>query len=137
MCSPVAATAAREVLAGRDRGALVDVLLADGDTDEAWQVATSDPDWDPGEHRWARLAEAREPTDPAAAMGVYLRLVESALTKADKRAYRTATGDLKRAGRAASAAGLSEEFDVYVTALREHHHRRPALIAMLDTARLR
>jgi len=41
----------------------------------------------PGEHRWARLAEAREPSDPAGAMGVYLRLVESTLTKADKRAY--------------------------------------------------
>jgi hypothetical protein len=134
---PAEQAAAREVLAARDRGALVDVLLADGDNDEAWQVATSDPDWDPGEHRWARLAEAREPTDPAAAMGVYLRLVESTLTKADKRAYRTATADLKRARRAASAAGLSEEFDDYLVALREHHRRRPTLIAMLDKAGLR
>ena len=134
---PAEQAAAREVLAVRDRGVLVDVLLADGDSDEAWQVATSDPEWDPGEHRWARLAEAREPTDPAAAMGVYLRLVESTLTTADKRAYRTATGDLKRARRAAGAADLSEEFDDYVAALREHHRRRPTLIAMLDKAGLR
>ncbi|MGK2887602.1 MAG: hypothetical protein ACSLE8_22970, partial [Rhodococcus sp. (in: high G+C Gram-positive bacteria)] len=112
-------------------------LLADGDSDEAWQVATSDPEWDPGEHRWARLAEAREPTDPAAAMSVYLRLVESTLTTADKRAYRTATADLKRARRAAGVADLSEEFDDYVAALREHHRRRPTLIAMLDKAGLR
>ena len=134
---PAEQAVAREVLAARDRGALVDVLLADGDTDEAWQVATSDPEWDPGEHRWARLAEAREPTDPAAAMGVYLRLVESTLTKTDKRAYRTATNDLKRARRAAGAADLSEEFDDYLTALREHHRRRPTLISMLDKAGLR
>ncbi len=133
---PAEQAAAREVLAVRDRGALVDVLLADGDFDEAWQVATSDPGWDPGEHRWARLAEAREPTDPAAAMGVYLRLVESTLTKADKRAYRAATADLERARRAAGAAGLSEELDDYVAALREHHRRRPTLIAMLDKAGL-
>lgn len=134
---PAEQATAREVLAARDRGVLVDVLLADGDSDEAWQVATSDPEWDPGEHRWARLAEAREPTDPAAAMGVYLRLVESTLTTADKRAYRTATADLKRARRAAGAADLSEEFDDYVAALREHHRRRPTLIAMLDKAGLR
>jgi len=134
---PVEQAAAREVLAARDRGALVDVLLADGDTDEAWRLATSDAEWDPGEHRWARLAEAREPSDPASAMGVYLRLVESTLTKADKRAYRVATTDLKNARRAAGAAGLSEEFDDYLTALREHHRRRPTLIAMLDKAGLR
>ena len=134
---PVEQAAAREVLAARDRGALVDVLLADGDTDEAWRLATSDAEWDPGEHRWARVAEAREPSDPAGAMGVYLRLVESTLTKADKRAYRVATTDLKNARRAAGAAGLSEEFDDYLTALREHHRRRPTLIAMLDKAGLR
>jgi hypothetical protein len=134
---PAEQAAARDVLAARDRGALVDVMLADGDSDAAWQVATSDPDWEPGEHRWARLAEAREPTDPAAAMGVYLRLVESTLTKADKRAYRKATNDLKRARRAADPAGLSEEFDDYVAALREHHRRRPTLMAMLDKAGLR
>ena len=133
---PVEQKAARDVLAVRDRGALVDVLLADGDTEEAWQVATSDPEWDPGEHRWALLAEAREPSDPAGAMGVYLRLVESTLTTADKGAYRTATRYLKRARRAAGAAGLSEEFDDYLTALREHHRRRPTLIAMLDKAGL-
>jgi hypothetical protein len=133
---PTEQKAAREVLAARDRGALVDVLLADGDTDEAWQVATGDAEWDPGEHRWARLAEAREPSDPAGSMGVYLRLIESTLTNADKRAYRTATRDLQNARRAAGAAGLSEEFDDYVTALREHHRRRPTLIAMLDKAGL-
>lgn len=133
---PVEQAAAREVLAAQHRGALVDVLLADGDTDDAWQVATSDAEWDPGDHRWARLAEAREPSDPAGAMGVYLRLIESTLATADKRAYRTATRDLKNARRAAGAAGLTEEFDDYVTALREHHRRRPTLIAMLDKAGL-
>jgi hypothetical protein len=32
---------------------------------------------------------------------------------------------------------LSEEFDDYLVALREHHRRRPTLIAMLDKAGLR
>jgi uncharacterized Zn finger protein len=133
---PAEQASARAILAARDLGALVDVLLADGDTDEAWDVATGDAGWDPGVHRWGLLAEAREPSDPAGAMGVYLRLVESTLRAADKRAYRAATGQLKRARRAAGAAGLSEEFDEYLTALREHHRRRPTLIAMLDKAGL-
>jgi len=134
---PVEQKAEREELAVRDPGALVDVLLADGDTDEAWQVATGESEWDPGEHRWARLAEARKPRDPAAALGVYLRLVESTLTTADERAYRTATSNLKNARRAARAAGLSDEFDDYSTAPREHHRRRPTSIAMLDKTGLR
>lgn len=57
-------------------------------------------------------------------MGVNLRLVESTLTTADKRAHRIATCDLKNARRAAGAAGLSEEFDGYLTVLREYHRRR-------------
>lgn len=133
---PAEQASGRAMLAARDLGALVDVLLADGDTDEAWDVATGDAGWDPGARRWGLLAEAREPSDPAGAMGVYLRLVESTLRTADKRAYRAATGQLKRARRAAGAAGLSEEFDEYLTALREHHRRRPTLIAMLDKAGL-
>jgi hypothetical protein len=52
---------ARSVLAVHDLGGLVDVLLADGEPDVAWQVALENPEWDPGKHRWMRLAEAREP----------------------------------------------------------------------------
>ncbi len=88
------------------------------------------------DHRLARLAEAREPTDPAGALGVYLRLVESTLEKADKRNYRVAVKQLKAARRAADAAGLADEVDEHLAALREQHRRRPTLIAMLDKAGL-
>ncbi len=81
--------------------------------------------------------EAREPSDPAGAMGVYLRLVESTLRTADRRAYGVAANQLKRAGRAAGAAGLSEEFDQYLAIVREQHRRRPTLISTLDKAGLR
>lgn len=128
--------AARSVLAASDRGAHVDALLADGDTDQAWAVATSD-EWDPGEHRWERLAEAREPADPVAAMAVYLRLADGALLTADRRAYRVAIRHLKAARRAAGAADRPDEFADHVRALREQHRRRPSLIEMLDKAGLR
>ncbi len=127
--------AARSVLAASDRGGLVDALLADGDTDEAWVVATSG-EWDPGDRRWQHLAEVREPTDPVAAMAVYLRLADGALVTADRRAYRVAIRHLKAARRAAGAAERTDEFVDHVRVLREQYRRRPSLIDMLDKAGL-
>lgn len=129
--------AARAVLGTRDCGGLVDALLADGDIDAAW-AAAADADTEAiGDQRWARLAEAREPAEPATALGVYLRLIDSTLQTADRRAYRSAAKQLKRAQKAAAAAGLSEEFDEHLAALREQHRRRPSLIEILDKAGLR
>jgi hypothetical protein len=127
---------AREVLGSRDPGGLVDALLADGDIDAAWEAATAAAAVEMGDQRWGRLAEAREPTDPAGALGVYVRLVESTLERADKRNYRVAVKQLKAARRAAGAAGLLEEFDELLAALREQYRRRPTLISMLDKAKL-
>jgi len=127
---------ARSVLAERDLGELVDALLADGDIDAAWDAATAADTAELGDHRWERLAEAREPSDPAAAMSVYLRLIESTLGTADRRDYRLAAKQLKRMQRAATAAGLTEEFDGHLAVLREQHRRRPTLIAILDKAGL-
>ncbi len=127
---------ARVVLAERDLGELVDALLTDGDIDAAWSAATATDSADLDDHRWARLAEAREPTDPTGATSVYLRLVESTLRTADRRAYRSAAKQLRRAKGSAASAGLSEEFDGHLAALREKHRRRPSLMAILDKAGL-
>lgn len=127
---------ARNVLGDRDVGGLVDVLLSDGDIEAAWDAAAGADTIVIGDDRWARLAEAREPSDPAAALGVYLRLIDSTLQTADRRNYRSAAKQLKRAQRSAAAAGLSEEFDEHLAALREQHRRRPTLIAILDKAGL-
>jgi len=43
---------------------------------------------------------------------------------------------LKRARRAAHAAGQSDAFATTLADLRERHRRRPTLIAMLDKAAL-
>jgi hypothetical protein len=100
---------ARSVLTKRDLGALVDVLLADGELDEAWQVAVDNPGWEPGEQRSMRLAEAREPSVPGDAFGIYLRLA-----------------DLE----------LQDKFTEHVATLRDRHRRRPTFISLLDKARL-
>ena len=55
---PAERPVARAVLAERELGGLVDVLLADGEPEAAWQVAVDNPGWDPGKRRWMQLAEA-------------------------------------------------------------------------------
>jgi hypothetical protein len=126
---------AREVLGARDRGGLVDVLLIDGEPDAAWTLTTAEPvGWDVGEQRWKRIAEARAVAHPADAMAVYLRLVDDALTTADKRAYQGAIRHLKAAKKAAIAADVMTEFEIRIAGLRETHRRRPSLIALLDKA---
>lgn len=127
--------AARAALSAHDTPGLIDALLADGDTDEAWRTATT-TDQPLMSSQWQRLAEAREPTQPHQAMEVYLRLADEALGQADKRAYRAAVRHLQAARRAATAADRTPEFDEHLATLREQHRRRPTLIALLDKARL-
>jgi len=128
--------AARSTLAQRDRGALIDALLSDGDVDAAWSAATAEPEWDAGERRWQRLAEAREKTDPAGAFAVYLRLADTALLTTGRGQYQLAARRLKAARRAAAAAGLEVDLEARILAIREQHRRRPALIETLDRAGL-
>ncbi len=124
-------SAAREVLGRRDRGSLVDVLLADGEVEAAWGLAAEDLD-ELGDERLVRLAEAYEVVDPAASVDVYERVVQSILETTDRRAYRAAVKQLKNAARAADSAGLGAEHQEYLVGLREEHRRRPTLVAMLD-----
>ena len=127
---------ARSALAGSDLGGLVDVLLTDKEPEAAWRVTTDNPDWDPGQRRWIRLAEAREPSHPGDAMDVYLRLADRELETTGRAAYTQATRILKRAGRAAAIAHRTTEFDDHLHELRDRYRRRPTLIAMLDRAGL-
>lgn len=127
---------ARSLLAARDRGGFIDALLADGDDEQAWTVASSGEGWDPGEGRWLELAKTREPTHPADAMTVYLHLADAALVNANRGAYRVAVRHLKAACRAAAAAGETAAFADHLVALRDQHRRGPSLIEMLDRADL-
>jgi uncharacterized Zn finger protein len=127
---------ARSVLTKRDLGALVDVLLADGELDEAWQVAVDNPGWEPGEQRSMRLAEAREPSVPGDAFGIYLRLADLELQDTGRPAYTRAVAMLKKAERAAKADDREDEFTEHVATLRDRHRRRPTFISLLDKARL-
>jgi uncharacterized Zn finger protein len=125
---------ARATLAARDRGALVDALLADGEADAAWDQATSDPNWDPGTDRWLKVAAAREVTSPRDAFGVYLRLADVALKETGRPAYAKAISLLKRARRSATSSGDLPQLQGHIAALRERYRNRPALLEMMDRA---
>jgi uncharacterized Zn finger protein len=128
--------AARRVLRERDRGSYVDALLQEGDVETAWAIATEDPTWDPGGDRRARLAHAREPTHPDEALSLYMLVAGEELLQTGRRAYARAIAMLKRARRAASASEQDHWFSDQLLDLREQHRRRPALIEMLDKAKL-
>ncbi len=128
--------AARLALRERDLGGLVDALLDEGDIEGAWDVAHEDPDWDPGSHRRLRLAEAREAWRPEQALPWYLLVADEMLLETGRRSYARAVPVLKHARRAAEAADESEWFATRIADLREHHRRRPTLIAMLNKAGL-
>jgi hypothetical protein len=133
---PAERAGARAVLAERDLGGLVDVLLADSEPGAAWQVTLDNAGWDAGEHRWMRLAEAREPSGPADALAVYLRLADAALETTGRAAYTRAAAILKRAARAAASCNRQAAFSDHLAHLREAHRRRPTLIAIFDKAGL-
>ena len=127
---------ALSILEGRDRGALVDVLLAEGEADQAWAVAEVAEDPEIGRQRWVALADARMKTDPADALSVYLRLADQDLTHAGRPSYARAIKCLKKAARAATAADCTAVFEEHVRELREKYRQRPAMLSMFERAGL-
>lgn len=86
----------RAVPAERELGGLVDVLLADREPDAAWQVTVDNAAWDPGKHRWMRMAESRESSVPGDAFEIYLRLADVELEKTGRATYTSASPDVAR-----------------------------------------
>ncbi len=127
---------ARWALREHNPAGLIEALLDDGDDELAWQTASATDGLKLGDHAWLKLAEARQKTHPADALPIYWRTIGTVLETADRRAYASAVRLLKRARDAAGEAGQAAEFDARVLALREQHRRRPALISMLDKAKL-
>lgn len=103
----------------------------------AWRVTEVNPDWDPSERRWKRLAKAREESYPAQAMAVYLKLADRELEHTGRAYYQRAVALLANARRAADAAGQLRAFSDHLASRREQFRRRPALIEILDRSDLR
>lgn len=134
---PLEQDAARATLQRADPRGFVDALLGDDEVKRAWSAAIAAPRDALGSDLWLRLAERSERDRPADALGVYQRIADEVLERADRRAYRSAARILERAQAVAQAAGELDTFADYLTRLRERHRRRPTLIAILDKANLR
>jgi uncharacterized Zn finger protein len=129
--------AARATLQENDIRGFIDALLSDNDRDLAWDVAGAIPRDELDVKQRLRLAESREAEHPGDALGVYQAVAEEVLQTADRRAYQDGVRILKKAAKAADAAGRMEDFSERIARLREQYRRRPTLLAMLDKAGFR
>ncbi|GAA0462533.1 hypothetical protein Aca07nite_25490 [Actinoplanes capillaceus] len=110
----------------------VDVLLALGRDDEAWQAGGEHRRW-VGGPQWVTLLERRRRTHPAEVIGLYEELIEQhVLDSADGQRYRRAVALLPALR---DAYGDDRDaFEDYLAALRARHTRRPTFLKTLDAA---
>ncbi|MDY7100523.1 MAG: SWIM zinc finger family protein [Actinomycetota bacterium] len=107
---------------------LVEVLLANGDAEEAWDVATEQGCDD---RLWLELARAREDAAPLEAISVYEREIAARIGRRNAGSYQTAVELLGRIHALAGRAGEPERFDRIVAHLRSEHSRKRNLMALL------
>jgi uncharacterized Zn finger protein len=108
---------------------LVEILAAEGSTDEAWQVATAHGC---DERMWSTLARGREAEHPLDAVRVYDRQVLDLIDQRKTPAYRAAVDLMARVRRLAVAAGHPEVFDDLLQRVRTEHRAKRNLRALLE-----
>jgi uncharacterized Zn finger protein len=111
---------------------LIDVLIADGDIDAAWESAEGLA----SDAQWQRLADLVLETRPADALATYLRLIETLEQQAGDGVYERIAQLLVAARACHGRLGTSAAFDAYVRRLREDQKRKRRLIRILDAHHL-
>ncbi|ABW14724.1 conserved hypothetical protein [Parafrankia sp. EAN1pec] len=115
---------------------LVAVLLAEGETDQAWEAGLHHAEV-LSDRRLVELLELRRTSHPGDVLAPYRELIETrVLAAADKRRYRTAISLLRDLRETHLAIGDAAGFSAYIDHLRAEHRRRPTFIAHLDAAGL-
>ena len=123
----------RPVWPGAVHGAvLIDVLIADGEIDAAWESAEGLA----SDAQWQRLADLVLETRPADALAVYLRLIEALKQQAGDCGYERIAKLLVAARACHGRLGTGASFDAYVRRLREDQKRKRKLIRILDAYQL-
>ena len=130
LAEPVAETDWRErrIFASAAK-ALLDILLYEGCTDEAWMAAT---EFGCDRQMWLTLARAREQTHPLDAIAIYEPEVLSQIDRTKTRAYETAVELMDRIRRLADAAGEPDRFSDLLERVRTEHPRKRNLKKLLD-----
>jgi len=105
--------------------ALIEILLYEGRSDEAWQAATKRGASD---KLWQTLARAREKTHPEDAVPIYTHAALEAIATAKRPGYQEAVRQLRHVQEIASAGA----FAGIIAAIRRDHDRKRTLMAMFD-----
>jgi len=111
---------------------LIDVLIADGDVEAAWESA----DRIASDAQWLRLADLVAETRPADALAVYRRQVDKLRSQTGEQIYERMASLLAAARECHDRLGTSREFAAYLRALRADQKRKRALIRILDAHEL-
>lgn len=119
----------RERLDVMNASTLVEVLMYEGDTDAAWQVA-SDHGCD--RRLWMGLVRARERTHPEDAIGVHEQEITAAIDTKKAPGYRQAIDLLSRTQRLHEALGRPERFTEAIARLRTEHGRKRSLMTLFS-----
>ncbi len=114
---------------GQVAQALIEILVAEGSAEEAWQVATAHGC---DERLWSTLARAREATHPVDAAEVYSRQVLDLIDRKTTPAYRSAVDLMARVQRLAGEGGRPDVFDDLLARVRTEHRAKRNLRALLD-----
>jgi len=110
-------------------GALIDILMYEGEVEEAWMVASEHGCSDA---TWMTLARARESGHPIDSISVYERAVFTEIGKKKRKAYLAAIDLLARIRRLADTAGQPQRFDEVIARVRTEHRPKRSLMGMLD-----
>ena len=110
-------------------GVIIEILLADGRAEEAWELAQAHgcP-----AHLWLKLAEERERRNPGDAVAIYRRATEGFIAGGSGASYRQAAEYISRIRRLMERQGRAGAFEAYRAELREMHKSRRPFVRLLD-----
>lgn len=111
---------------------LIEVLLYEGEAEEAWDAAVASGC---AERLWLPLARAREAAHSLEAIGVYQREALAQIDTKKNDGYRNAVKHLATIRRLADAAGDPGVFARILARVRTEHRPKRNLMALLDAER--
>jgi uncharacterized Zn finger protein len=112
-----------------DHSKLVEILLWEGNIEEAWREAK---DGGCSDTLWLELAARREEDDPADSLAIYQEKIEPLVNQTDNKAYRRAYELLLKVRTLMRRLGRQAEFDEYVQLLRLEYKRKRNFMKLLD-----
>ena len=113
----------------RAAGALVDILLYEGQVNAAWDAAH---DHGCNAQTWLTIARAREESHPLDAIVVYESAALAIIDRKVAKQYQSAVDLMVRIGRLADSAGKVDRFTSLLEQVRVEHKAKRKLKALLD-----